>query len=69
VQRNRIKRLMREVYRKNKFDLYTLLKNRNEQYALLLVYTGKTIPPFEEVRQKLTLTLQRFANEIEKNSL
>ena len=47
VQRNRIKRLMREVYRKNKSTLYALLKARNEQYAMLLVYTGFLITHIE----------------------
>lgn len=61
VERNKIKRLMREVYRKNKADLYTLLKQKEKQLAILIVYTGKTIPDYKEVEQKLTVILQRLA--------
>ncbi len=61
VHRNRIKRMMREVYRKNKGGFYPLLEKKEKQAALLLVYSGKTMPEFGEVEQKLTLILQRFA--------
>jgi ribonuclease P protein component len=67
VERNRIKRMMREVYRKNKSIVYPLLTGRKEQYAILIIYTGRSVPAFGEVDQKLTLTLKRFSNEIEKN--
>lgn len=61
VKRNRIKRMMREVYRKNKAPFYPLLVQKEKQLALLLVYTGKTIPEFAEVEEKITLILQRLA--------
>ena len=61
VHRNKIKRMMREVYRKNKAGFYPLLESQGKQAALLLVYSGKTMPQFEDVEQKLTLILQRFA--------
>src|SRR5262245_46670309 len=38
VDRNRIKRLMREAYRKNKSGFYELLRKQNEQCALMLIY-------------------------------
>src|SRR4051812_13160927 len=49
VDRNRIKRLMREVYRKNKANFYKTLTNKNMKCALLLMYTGKIVPDFAEV--------------------
>lgn len=61
VRRNRIKRMMREVYRKNKADFYPLLIGKEKQVALLLVYSGQIIPEFTEVEQKLKLILKRFA--------
>ena len=64
VHRNRIKRMMREVYRKNKASIYPLLKQNEKQIALLLVFNGKTIPEYKEVEQKLTLILQRLAEII-----
>ncbi|MBP6334598.1 MAG: ribonuclease P protein component [Bacteroidia bacterium] len=61
VHRNRIKRMMREVYRKNKSGFYPLLVDKEKQAALLFVYSGQTIPEFSEVEQKLIQILKRFA--------
>jgi ribonuclease P protein component len=68
VDRNRIKRLVREVYRKNKSRLYALMKSRNIQCALLVVFSGKKVPVYEEVEKKFLITLQRFEETILKNS-
>lgn len=46
VDRNRIKRLMREAYRRNKFSLYEQLVLRKEQMAIMFVYKGKTLPDY-----------------------
>lgn len=69
VDRNRIKRLMREVYRKNKSDFHKTLTNKKMQCALLLMYTGKVVPDFAEVDRKLRLTLQRFEEAIAKSGV
>lgn len=63
VDRNRMKRLMREVYRKNKADIYSLLKDRNLQCALLLYYSGKNIISYSETEEKLKLILSKFAKD------
>ena len=64
VDRNRMKRLMRESYRKNKADIYTLLTDRNMQCALLLYYSGRKIISYSETEEKIKLILQRFAKDI-----
>lgn len=48
VQRNRIKRLCKEAFRKKKHELDNYLQNQNKQLALFLVYTPK---------EELTLSL------------
>src|SRR6188472_1874814 len=48
VDRNRIKRLMRESYRKNKSQLYSLISDRGVNVALLLVFTGKEMVDYQE---------------------
>ncbi len=53
VKRNRIRRMMREVYRKNKAGFYPLLIQKEQQLAILLVYSGKTVPEYAEVEQKI----------------
>jgi ribonuclease P protein component len=68
VDRNRIKRLMREVYRKETANFYKTLTNKNVQCALMLLYMGKVVPDFAEVEKKLKLTLQRFEKEFKEGS-
>jgi ribonuclease P protein component len=60
ADRNRVKRLIREAYRINKNILYEALSNRNEHLLLCLVYTSKEIVPFETVREKIIVILQRL---------
>ena len=62
VERNKIKRLMKEVYRKNKAGLYSFVKDKHVQVALLIVYTGKVIPKYSEVEVKLTLAVKEEEN-------
>ncbi len=50
--RNRIKRLMKEAVRKNKFDLETFLKQNKIEIALFLIYSAKEEMTFEEISKK-----------------
>ncbi|MCX6290517.1 MAG: ribonuclease P protein component [Bacteroidetes bacterium] len=67
VDRNRIKRQMKEVYRKNKSSVYRLLEQHRKQCVLMIVYTGKAMPAFEEIEHKLKLTLLRLEDDFKKN--
>lgn len=62
VDRNRIKRLTREVYRKNKHQLIERLGDK--KIALLLVYTSKTIFDYAEAEEKINSALVRLGKEI-----
>lgn len=68
TDRNRIKRRMREAFRKNKYPFYTLLSKLNIQYALLLVFSGNVIPSYNETEEKTILILQQLAETIKKNN-
>lgn len=68
VDRNRMKRLMRESYRKNKSDIYTLLLDKKIQCALLLHYSGKTQLTFQEADEKIIQILNRFAKDLQTHS-
>ncbi len=59
---------MREVYRKNKASVYSLLTQHQKQCALMIVFTGKIKPEFEEIEKKIRLTLQRFEEDFKKHT-
>lgn len=64
VDRNRIKRLMREAYRLNKKRHYEDLLAAEQQAALMIVYIGKEKPEFELVEDRIKTLLKRFSLEI-----
>lgn len=58
VQRNRIKRRMREAYRKNKHLLYQHLSKTEKKLALGFIYTSPAESDYHEIEQKIILSLQ-----------
>src|SRR5690348_10056968 len=63
VDRNRIKRLMREAYRLQKNNLQQALAISGKQLAVFFLYTGKELPEFILIKEKMNLLLQN----LEKN--
>jgi ribonuclease P protein component len=68
VDRNRIRRRMREAYRKNKSTFYSFISSDKMQIALLFVFTGKNIVSFVETEEKTKIILKRLAEDIQKNN-
>jgi ribonuclease P protein component len=64
VDRNRVKRLLRESYRKNKVLIQPFLSGKNKQYAVLFVYTGKKLPDYADVQQRMISILQQLATTV-----
>ena len=60
VHRNRIKRLMRETYRLQKNELEQLLLKKNKRLAIFILYTGKEVPDYDLVNEKMNLILQKL---------
>ena len=65
VDRNKLKRLVREGYRRNKLLFYDYLNEHNKRALLGLVYVGETILSPKEIEQKLILILQRLIEQDE----
>jgi ribonuclease P protein component len=63
VDRNRIKRLSREAYRLQKQALYEWLKEKDRTLAVFFIYTGKELPDYGLVRDKIGLALQKLMKE------
>jgi len=53
VGRNRIKRLFREAYRKNKHPLVKLLQEKKMHIALGFIYVGEQKPEQEFIEKKM----------------
>ena len=68
VNRNKIKRRMREAYRKNKFILYEFLEPNQGTLILALTYTSKEILPYDLLQEKIIVLLQRLRIEYAKSA-
>lgn len=68
VHRNRIKRLLREAYRKEKLPLHSFLQKQNKQLTVFMLYIDKTLPAANIVHQKMPVILQRLMKEIHEAS-
>jgi len=66
VDRNKLKRLVREGYRKNKILLHDYLNENNKSVLFGLVYVGETILLPQEIERKLILILQRLIEQDEE---
>ena len=58
VDRNHIKRLLREAFRLNKTQYFN---NSKCQYALMILYLGKDKPDFGLINSKLKLLFGKFS--------
>lgn len=60
VDRNRIKRIMRECYRLQKNDLKSTLESNNKMLAIFFIYTGNKMPVFNDIFDKMDSALKRL---------
>jgi ribonuclease P protein component len=64
TDRNKIKRLVREAFRKNKTIIQQPLEAKNVKLHLMLVYSQSSIISMSEIEDKISVTLQRLAEQI-----
>lgn len=69
VNRIKIKRQIREAYRKNKYVIWDHYNDKpNHQLLIAFIYIGKTIVTSTEIDQKLILILHRLIELDVKNN-
>jgi ribonuclease P protein component len=66
VDRNRVKRLMRESYRKNKSQLYRTLTDRDKKLLLAIIFTGRELPRYADVEKKIIDINYRLIREVDR---
>ncbi len=64
VDRNKIKRLLRESYRLQK---HTYFNNITTQYAFMILYIGSDMPIYKQLEAKMKLLLEQFLIKVAKN--
>ena len=66
VDRNRIKRLTREAWRLQKNSLVHQMSTRPQQLSLFLLYTGKELPDFNTVQEKVAVILGKLTTMLDE---
>ena len=64
VDRNRVKRLLREAYRTEKQPLHIYLNNNKKQVAVFLLFIDKVMPQYDLIKTKMKLCIQRLIQEL-----
>jgi len=68
TDRNKVKRLIRESYRKNKTQLCAQHSVSDKQLLIGLIYTASTILSYAEIEKKIILILQRLIKQDEQTA-
>lgn len=60
VDRNRIKRLLRESYRKQQHEIKQFMLTSSAGVSLFLLYTGKEMPAYSRLHENVGVALQKL---------
>lgn len=65
VHRNRMKRILRELYRHRKHQLYTLLEKEELGLAVSVIYSGTHVAEFWDLEKSFDKIWRKFFNELQ----
>lgn len=66
VDRNRLRRRMREAYRLHKHLLYEGMSDSEFNYAIMAVYVGKEELPYIDIEKATQKWIKRFLKTVKK---
>ena len=69
VDRNRLKRMIRESYRLNKSALYESLKPTNARLALMFIYIGKEHLPYSKIQPAVSKAISKIAAQLPEGTI
>ncbi|MEO6136957.1 MAG: ribonuclease P protein component [Ginsengibacter sp.] len=69
VDRNKIKRLMRESYRLQKNNLKDLIEKNQTGLAVFIIYTIDALPTYKDIFEKMGTALERLQKKVSKDNL
>jgi len=68
VDRNRVKRLMRESYRKQKEIIYPVVSAQHVHCLMQFIFTGKQLPEYPYVYSRVSELLKRMSKQLAANT-
>jgi len=67
VDRNRLRRRIREAYRLNKHSIYQKLESSENQYGIMLIYVGKETLDFHKIEEGVKKGLRKLPHKLTVN--
>jgi len=68
VKRNRVKRLVREAYRLNKYDFIQLLENREKRIDIAFLYLKNELPDYAEIEKAIKKTVRLLSEKLKEGA-
>ena len=68
VERNRMKRLIREAFRKNKAALELAIKENNKHLSIGILYNSHKLESYQRIEEAMIFLLAQAENEVKKDA-